>query len=74
MSQNESEKVIHNGEATPGPIEDGAPCVEVVEPPPQQRWNSPRINAWRTLVACYGLLLMGANDAAYGVSSTSAPY
>ena len=33
----------------------------------QQQWNHPRINVWRVLAACYGLLMMGMNDAAYGV-------
>ena len=32
-----------------------------------QRWNHPRINVWRTVVACYGLFIMGMNDATYGV-------
>ena len=38
------------------------------EGPPLQRWNHPRINVGRSLVAFYGLVIMGANDAAYGVS------
>jgi hypothetical protein len=33
----------------------------------QQRWNEPRINLFRVLAACYGLLIMGMNDAQYGV-------
>ena len=38
-----------------------------LEAPTQQQWNHPRINVWRVLAACYGLLMMGMNDAAYGV-------
>ena len=38
------------------------------EPTPKSRWNHPRINVWRTLAAFFGLFIMGANDAAYGVS------
>ncbi|MCJ1474729.1 hypothetical protein MMC13_003389 [Lambiella insularis] len=34
---------------------------------PQQQWNHPRINVWRTVIACYGLFIMGMNDATYGV-------
>ena len=30
------------------------------------KWNEPRINIARTVVACYGLIIMGANDAVYG--------
>lgn len=33
----------------------------------QQEWNNPKINIWRTLAACFGFLIMGANDGAYGV-------
>lgn len=36
--------------------------------PPLQQWNHPRINVGRSMVAFYGLVIMGANDAAYGVS------
>ena len=38
-----------------------------LEVPAQQQWNHPRIHIWRVLAACYGLLMMGMNDAAYGV-------
>lgn len=43
-------------------LEEGAPL---------QQWNHPRINLGRSLVAFYGLIIMGANDAAYGVSSST---
>jgi hypothetical protein len=33
-----------------------------------QRWNYPRVNLWRTLAAFWGFIIMGANDAAVGVS------
>ena len=33
----------------------------------QERWNYPRINMARTFVAFYGFVIMGLNDAAYGV-------
>lgn len=33
----------------------------------QERWNHPRINIARMSVAFYGFVIMGANDAAYGV-------
>lgn len=34
---------------------------------PQEQWNHPSINIWRTVIACYGLFVMGMNDATYGV-------
>ncbi|KAL9607933.1 MAG: hypothetical protein Q9167_007203 [Letrouitia subvulpina] len=33
---------------------------------PPQRWNQSRMHIFRTLVACFGLFIMGMNDAAYG--------
>ena len=30
------------------------------------KWNSPRINLYRTLATCWGMLVMGMNDATYG--------
>ena len=47
-------------------VQENSPVPTLVEAP-QQQWNHPRINIWRTVVACYGLLIMGMNDAAYGV-------
>lgn len=32
-----------------------------------ERWNAPRGNVWRTLAAFWSFIVMGANDAAYGV-------
>ena len=37
--------------------------------PQHKRWNHPRANVWRTFACFLGLLIMGMNDAAYGVSS-----
>lgn len=34
---------------------------------PQERWNEPRINAWRVLATYYSFIVVGANDGAYGV-------
>lgn len=33
-----------------------------------QRWNNPRINMYRYLSANFSFIIMGMNDAAYGVS------
>ena len=33
-----------------------------------EKWNEPRINVSRTLATFWSFLVMGANDAAYGVS------
>ena len=33
-----------------------------------EKWNSPRINAYRSFATFWSFLVMGANDAAYGVS------
>ncbi|MCJ1414065.1 hypothetical protein MMC32_000390 [Xylographa parallela] len=46
-------------------VQKTSPVPTLVERP-QQQWNHPRINVWRTVVACYGLCIMGMNDAAYG--------
>jgi hypothetical protein len=35
-----------------------------------ERWNTPRLNLWRTLAAFWSFVVMGSNDAAYGVRST----
>lgn len=43
---------------------DATPHVSAVE-----KWNEPKINKFRVGAAFWSLLLMGANDAAYGVSS-----
>ena len=33
-----------------------------------EKWNEPRINAYRSFATFWSMLVMGANDAAYGVS------
>jgi hypothetical protein len=33
-----------------------------------ERWNTPKINLGRFLAALYSFIVMGMNDAAYGVS------
>jgi hypothetical protein len=33
-----------------------------------EKWNQPRINIHRTFATFWSFLVMGANDAAYGVS------
>ena len=35
-----------------------------------ERWNNPRINAYRTFATFFSFLVMGSNDAAYGVSDS----
>jgi hypothetical protein len=35
-----------------------------------QQWNKPRLNMWRVFATFGSFALMGANDAAYGVSHT----
>lgn len=34
-----------------------------------EKWNLPRINIYRSFATWWSFLVMGANDAAYGVSS-----
>jgi hypothetical protein len=46
-------------ESLPSPITHGAEQLE--------RWNHPRLNFWRTLAAFWSFVVMGSNDAAYGV-------
>lgn len=40
---------------------DGFPALE--------KWNHPRVNIYRSLATFWSFLVMGANDAAYGVSA-----
>lgn len=42
---------------------------ETQEEPEHQaeRWNEPRINAWRVLATFYSFVVVGANDGSYGV-------
>ena len=34
-----------------------------------EKWNAPQINIYRSISTFWSFLVMGANDAAYGVSS-----
>ena len=51
-------------------------CVDPAEFPPQpsttvfavERWNNPKANMYRTSAVLFAFVVMGANDAAYGVS------
>lgn len=36
--------------------------------PRLEKWNQPRVNIHRTFATFWSFLVMGANDAAYGVS------
>ena len=36
-----------------------------------ERWNHPKADVFRTLAVLFAFTIMGANDAAYGVSNTS---
>jgi hypothetical protein len=36
-----------------------------------EKWNQPRINVYRSFSTFWSFLVMGANDAAYGVSVAS---
>lgn len=53
-----------------GEDEPGAVLCRTDSPQPghqQQNWNKPQINVYRTIAACYGLFVIGLNDAQYGV-------
>lgn len=36
-----------------------------------EKWNAPRINIYRSFATWWSFLVMGANDAAYGVSTVT---
>lgn len=36
-----------------------------------EKWNTPRINLYRYLSALFSFIIMGMNDAAYGVSTSN---
>ena len=52
--------------STPDDTDTPAAAVSALE-----KWNSPPANIDRTLATFWSFLVMGLNDAAYGVSSTS---
>lgn len=35
-----------------------------------EKWNTPRLNLWRTFAAFWSFIVMGSNDAAYGVCTS----
>ena len=55
-------KNIDPGEFLPQP----STTVSIVE-----RWNNPKANIYRTAATLFAFVIMGANDAAYGVRSTA---
>lgn len=71
--------IKETSEATDAPVKlensenagrDGTPAElppPITEPLELQRWNHPRLNMWRCFACFMGMLIMGANDAAYGV-------
>ncbi|KAF2691109.1 MFS general substrate transporter [Lentithecium fluviatile CBS 122367] len=51
--------------------EDSDPVENLPSPTTQaaqrlERWNTPRVNFWRTMAAFWSFVVMGSNDAAYG--------
>jgi hypothetical protein len=57
--------------------DDNDPVVNLPSPTTQgaerlERWNSPRLNLWRSGAAFWSFVVMGSNDAAYGVSRAAA--
>lgn len=61
---NEESKSIDLIESLPQP----STAVSVVE-----RWNHPKANIYRTFAILFAFTIMGANDAAYGVSNPVLP-
>lgn len=54
---------------SPGGNEDGTTRVSRVV----EKWNEPRINIYRTFATFWSFVILGANDAATGVSRFIAP-
>jgi hypothetical protein len=56
----------------PDPVSPPQSVKEAVEPealpPTLECWNHPRVNLYRTLACLWCFVILGANDAAYGVS------
>ena len=59
-------------ETSSGPV-DFSKNADSALPPPNntvpalQRWNHPKTNMWRVFATFYSFIILGANDAAYGV-------
>lgn len=51
------------------PVEN-LPSPTTAGPDKHERWNAPRLNMWRSFAAFWSFVVMGSNDAAYGVSQT----
>jgi hypothetical protein len=57
--------------------DDGSDPVENLPSPTtqgaerQERWNQSKLNFWRTMAAFWSFVVMGSNDAAYGVCINS---
>ena len=55
-------------------IESSASAIQNDATPPENAvsakitWNNPRINVWRIFATFYSFIVVGANDAVYGVS------
>lgn len=55
-------------EALPHSLSDTGSPLGPESFPLLEKWNQPRVNIHRTLATFWSFLVMGANDAAYGVS------
>lgn len=67
MIQNPRDASLIALEALPhGQSDTGSPVGP--EFPLLEKWNQPRVNIHRTFATFWSFLVMGANDAAYGVS------
>ena len=55
-----------NGNDNDDPVEN-LPSPTTAGPEKLEKWNAPRSNLLRTLAAFWSFIVMGSNDAAYGV-------
>lgn len=72
-SNQEKTPVNFSSEATheaKSPVDDTKEQVEapIIENDEREQWNNPRINMYRYLSTIFAFIVMGMNDAAYGVS------
>jgi hypothetical protein len=70
MSSEDEKKDHINSASVDFPIESGMKeqADSAASPEKLEQWNSPRINLYRYLATLYSFIIMGMNDAAYGVS------
>lgn len=65
------EEGITHGSINTVPKESSGAEVELDSPVPEksqhEQWNNPKINIYRVLCANFSFVIMGMNDAAYGV-------